>query len=179
MVTYTIAKQLSGVRPFEAMLDLFRTAKLRRFYDPIALVSAVPVSVVILVGAVLSLQSHSVLRQDRDLVIHTYEVIGTSTQVLLSAGDAETGQRGFIITGDPTFLEPYWRASRITIPKELHSLQTLVGDNPSQLRRVAHLKLLLERKFDELSQTLKVYQEKGFASAGELHPGYLLLRSAQ
>ena len=138
---------------------------LHRFYDPIALVSSIPISLVVLIGAALSLRSHSVLRQDRDLVIHTYQVIGATTRALIAIEDAETGQRGFIITGNDAFLEPYKTASIQTIPKEIFLLRHLVADNNLQLRRVGELERLLRGKVQEMSSTLTIYRSQGFEPA--------------
>lgn len=52
----------------------------------------------------LSLRSHSLLSRDRDLVVHSYQVMSATDQLLLRMEDAETAQRGFVITGDPAFL---------------------------------------------------------------------------
>jgi CHASE3 domain sensor protein len=45
--------------------------------------------------------------------------------------DLETGQRGFIITGEQRFLEP-WRDARVALPSEASTLETLVADSPQQ-----------------------------------------------
>ena len=41
-----------------------------------------------------------------DIVTHTYQVIGSLDRLIQSMIDAETGERGYIITGDESFLEP-------------------------------------------------------------------------
>jgi CHASE3 domain sensor protein len=46
--------------------------------------------------------------------------------LLLAAEDAETGQRGFVITGDDSFLSPYIRASTRTIPERLSAMETML-----------------------------------------------------
>ncbi|MDQ6663046.1 MAG: CHASE3 domain-containing protein [Acidobacteriota bacterium] len=61
--------------------------------------SAIPLVFIVAAGGYLSYRSHAILRQDRDMVVHTYQVIGATRAALLAAEDAETGQRGFIITG--------------------------------------------------------------------------------
>ena len=45
--------------------------------------------------------------EDAAWVAHTHEVISTLTKVLSAMQDAETGQRGFLITGDESYLAPY------------------------------------------------------------------------
>ncbi len=142
--------------------------QLEKFYDPVALLAALPVTVVVVVGFFLSYRSHAILRQNRDLVVHTYEVIGATQHVLLAAEDAETGQRGFVITGDPAFLEPYLQAIRVTVPQQLNTLQKLIQDNPHQQHRVIHLKQLFTEKFQELNNTVQARQQNGFGAARSL-----------
>ncbi|GAB4198477.1 MAG: hypothetical protein OHK0022_17890 [Roseiflexaceae bacterium] len=52
--------------------------------------------------------------------------------------DRETGLRGYLLTGNPEFLEPY-NAAEYTLPTSLNHLSTLVADNPSQIQRIAAL----------------------------------------
>lgn len=141
---------------------------LKKFYDPVALLSALPVTVVVVVGAFLSYRSHAILRQNRDLVVHTYEVMSATQRVLLAAEDAETGQRGFIITGDPAFLEPYRQATQVTVPQELKNLEHLIQDSPRQQRRVLRLEQLLAEKFHELARTVQARQQYGYEATRSL-----------
>ena len=66
--------------------------------------------------------------------VHTKEVIGQAGTVLQKLVNAETGIRGFILTGDPSFAEPYYATSR-GLPAALEQLQALVSDNPTQHAR--------------------------------------------
>jgi CHASE3 domain sensor protein len=45
--------------------------------------------------------------------------------------DLETGQRGFVITGQEQFLEP-WRTARTALPEQARALEQLLADNPAQ-----------------------------------------------
>jgi methyl-accepting chemotaxis protein len=53
-----------------------------------------------LCGGYLSYRYNILLRENRDLVVHTYQVINAIDGLLIRLEDAETGQRGYIITGD-------------------------------------------------------------------------------
>ena len=97
--------------------------------DSTSLAPAIPLSIVIMMGALLSLRSHYLLSHDRALVVHSFEVMRAADQVLIGALDAETGQRGFVITGNPDFLRPYQQATRQAIPGALTQLTRLAGDN--------------------------------------------------
>ena len=84
--------------------------------------------------------------------------MGATQNLLLTVENAETGQRGFVITGDPAFLEPYLRAAHTTIPQELSSLEHLGQDNEQQRQRAAHLRQLLKLDFGHLNRWLPASQ---------------------
>ncbi|MDB5929287.1 MAG: response regulator [Polaromonas sp.] len=76
-------------------------------------------------------------------VEHSERVIGKANQVSKLNSDMETGMRGFLITGDESFLQPY-EIARSRFGNEVSSLSELVGDNLPQverLKRVAALQL--------------------------------------
>src|SRR5579862_5759069 len=85
---------------------------------------------------------------NRALVGHTFEVMSTAQSLELAMQDAERGQRGYIITGDESFLEPYRTGSQ-SAPHLLAKLQQLVADNPDQLQRLAALQKQIDIKLDE------------------------------
>src|SRR5678815_2982392 len=66
------------------------------------------------------------------LVEHTIQVISHATHTQKLFLDMETGFRGFVITGDEAFLEPYNQAFP-RIEPDLAELRQLVSDNPSQI----------------------------------------------
>ena len=66
--------------------------------------------VLIASGFAISFYSYNQHGADTDRVSHTYEVTGALENVLSLMKDVETGARGYLITGDSTFLEPYQTA---------------------------------------------------------------------
>ena len=130
--------------------------------------AAIPLSIVVVVGALLSLRSHYLLRHDRELVVHSFEVMRAADQVLIGALDAETGQRGFVITGGDDFLKPYQQATRSTIPTALAQLSKLAGDNAQQLSLIRGLQELTDAKLRELNTTVLVRQAQNFAASQAL-----------
>jgi CHASE3 domain sensor protein len=125
-------------------------------------VSAIPLSLVVVVGALLSIRSHYLPRHDRALVIHSFEVLRAADDVL-----AETGQRGFVITGNPEFLGPYAQATA-AIPAALQRLMSLVGDNVQQFALINAQKEVADRKLEELGLTVATRQSQGFSAAQSL-----------
>lgn len=82
-------------------------ARLRQQYlTPVTLIRLVPISVVLVTGLVLTTWTHGLLSQHRDLVLHTHEVIETAKDVLIGLDDAETGQRGFLLSNESATSNP-------------------------------------------------------------------------
>jgi CHASE3 domain sensor protein len=144
---------------------MFNSLTLRQFHDPVAIISAIPLAAVVLVGSLLSYRSYVLLQQNTNLVVHTYQVMDATRDLLLSAEDAETGQRGFVITGDDSFLSPYIQASERTIPERLSAMETMLRDDPPQLGRVSILRQLLREKFEELRLTIQERRLHGFEAS--------------
>jgi methyl-accepting chemotaxis protein len=95
---------------------------------------------------------------------HTYQVLQNQEQVLSLLKDAETGQRGYIITGVERYLEPYNLATR-DMMKKLDDGLELTKDNPKQQERINKVKLLVADKIAELQQTIDLRKNKGFDAA--------------
>lgn len=110
-----------------------------------------------------SYRSLRVVLESRHAVIHTHDVLEHIELVLSLAKDAETGQRGFVITGQEPYLAPYENASRSS-SDALQTLRRLTIDNPHQTQRVDEMRPLLEAKYAELARTVAVRREQGFAA---------------
>ncbi len=123
-----------------------------------------PVIVALLLSGAISFSYNRLLKEYRDAVDHTFRVLSAIDTVLLRLQDAETGQRGFIITGDDDYLAPF-RPSRDTIPRALDELQALVTDNASHQPQVAALRKLSADKLDELQDTIVTRRDDGFDAA--------------
>lgn len=97
---------------------------------------------------IFSFYSLSSMINDNEWVQHSNDVISSGGTIEKLIIDLETGQRGFLITGKETFLEPYDDAN-----SRLNSLLTetkiLVNDNPEQVRRIEEIESLIRRWHDE------------------------------
>lgn len=147
------------------MGSLLSWRHLRRTYlTTPTLLRVVPTGLVLLVGIVATTWTHSLLNHQSDLVIHTHEVIETTKDVLIGLDDAETGQRGYLLSGDRRYLEPYDRAL-----ERLGDLRTRlrqqISDNGTQVARVDALGGLIDLKLDEMRQSIALHDEAGFAAA--------------
>jgi CheY-like chemotaxis protein/CHASE3 domain sensor protein len=104
------------------------------------------------------------------LVTHTRQVLEDLQTLQASVRDAETGQRGYLITGNENYLEPYLNA-RAALPLWLKSVRTLTADNNIQQRRLSLLDELVQTKLQELEQTIELRR------SGKLDEALLVVRS--
>ncbi|HEY0428899.1 MAG TPA: CHASE3 domain-containing protein [Pyrinomonadaceae bacterium] len=93
---------------------------------------------------------------------HTREVITQLDETLNLIVDAETGGRGFIITAEDSFLEPYTNAQQ-KIDGNLSHLRELVSDNPEQAERVSRLETLVNERLGVLKQAIEMRRTKSIA----------------
>jgi signal transduction histidine kinase/CHASE3 domain sensor protein len=104
---------------------------------------------------------------DDQLVGHTYEVLEKLQAVLVAIVDLETVARGYVITGQDGFLEPYERTVK-GLPNLLQDIQSLTADNPRQQERLATLKPILQAKLLFLTEQLNTRRDRGAESARAL-----------
>jgi signal transduction histidine kinase/CheY-like chemotaxis protein len=90
-------------------------------------------------------------------VVHSLEVQKMAQGLLISVRDAETGQRGYLLTGNPGYLEPYNEAVNASADA-LSGLRALTVDNPEQQARLTKLDSLVHDKIDELKRTINLAQ---------------------
>ena len=120
----------------------------------------------ILLGSlgVLSFRQAQQVKLERVGVRHVIDVLGRLNDVGLALRDAESGQRGFILTGEPDYLGPY-RSAVARLPQLRQTLQRLVENDPAQRRRDALLDPLIDRKLAELEQTVQLRRASDEAAA--------------
>jgi CHASE3 domain sensor protein len=113
---------------------------------------ALALLLLIVIGGV-SYSSFSKLMRTSQWVTHTHEVLEHIAGVISLLKDAETGQRGYMITGDESFLEPYQSGST-GVAGVVNELRKLTADNPSQQRRIDEAEPLIAAKLAELKATI-------------------------
>ena len=114
-------------------------------------------------GAVAYLNFQT-LKQDSALVVHSGETLTALEDVLSTVKDAETGQRGYLLTDNESYLGPY-NAAVEQIGHRLDALRRLTTDNPTQQERLATVKQRTDAKLAELKQTIDLRQSQGKAAA--------------
>jgi signal transduction histidine kinase/DNA-binding response OmpR family regulator/CHASE3 domain sensor protein len=98
-----------------------------------------------------------------ELAEHTQQVLLSLSNVLSLAKDAETGQRGFVITGDEKYLAPHTQAVD-RVHGQLAELEELVRENPEQREHLPALRGAIDSKLHELDDTITLRRKEGFAA---------------
>ena len=113
---------------------------------------------VLLVGGLLGYINAGRLAENSQWVAHTHEVIGELEALLSTLKDAETGQRGYLLTEDEKYLESYDDALQ-RVGAEVARLKELTSDNPDQQARLAVLDKKMGVRLDELKQTVALMKK--------------------
>ncbi|GJH02363.1 MULTISPECIES: response regulator [Paraburkholderia] len=85
-------------------------------------------------------------------VEHSERVIGNANEMLRLAVDRESALRGFLITGDETFLAPY-QLGQPRFETEINTLMQLVSDNPSQVEQLKRIRGV-QLRWDQFAQEM-------------------------
>src|SRR5579871_2623527 len=123
-------------------------SRANRFVVPALLFAA---TVVVAINAWFAFRAVGSLLESEHWVEHTWRVINQVEVIMSSAKDAETGNRGFLITGDEAYLQPYYDAQK-ELPNDLDEFQRLTTDNPSQQARITEMRAVLEQRLALLQQ---------------------------
>jgi PAS domain S-box-containing protein len=116
------------------------------------------------VVGVMSFTSVTRLSEEADYTRHTEEVIDVLHVLLSSATEVESAQRGYTITGNEAFLEPY-EGSRNRIESGLEHLRKLTADNAVQQRRLDWLVPLVAARLADAAENVELRRSLGFAAA--------------
>ncbi len=119
---------------------------------------------VILAASVVSYRNSRTLLDESGWVLHTNEVREALSELLSSLEAAETSARGFIISGDETYLARHDAAER-EVPEQLRRLRSLVADNAEQQWRLNGLEPQVDAWF--ASSREMIDRRRREAPAGE------------
>jgi len=139
-----------------------RSAPIAKLLIPLLLGCSLSVSVLM-----FSERSYQRLAQANLSIADSLETQAISSQILALVNDAETAQRGFLITARREYLEPYISALPKIDPK-LKRLKELTAGDAAQQERLSQLTKLIGEKFAELEAALVLNQQKGPRAAKEL-----------
>jgi CHASE3 domain sensor protein len=122
-----------------------------------------PILLFVIIGW-LQWQANKDRQAAREWVVHSRDVQQGLEGFLSTMKDAETGQRGFLLTSQATYLDPY-RNALVSAPHRLKALVALTADNPQQQQNLASLESLMQAKLDDLTATVSLAQQGDIAKA--------------
>jgi diguanylate cyclase (GGDEF)-like protein len=97
-------------------------------------------------------------------VTFTYEVMSQSASYMGHLIDAETGQRGYLLTGKSEYLEPYY-AGRTLTKQHFLNLRELITNNPSQQLILSEIEKLMNTKLTEMHKTITLRENNKLEEA--------------
>ncbi len=121
-----------------------------------------------LIAAVMALFTTLQLQRDTtQRVIHSQDVLKQIDGLISAVEDAESDERGYLLTGDPRFLGPY-RSEIAALPPMLDSLGRMTRDNPAQVQTLTAVRSQVAEKLTELASAIADYNAGARSGALEL-----------
>jgi signal transduction histidine kinase/CheY-like chemotaxis protein len=137
---------------------------MRRYSLLTPIIAAVAILGVLFIFAVVrqNVEQTDTLLNNGNLVARTLEIQAELDNVLLRLTEAETGQRGFLLTGNESYLIPYHAAIPL-LRQSLQQLESLLDERYES--RLSSLKAAADAKLQELEQSIAVRREQGLDAA--------------
>jgi len=134
---------------------------------PVKTFNAVLIFLIVAIFLVVSFLCYqSLLRIDTDEYweIHSYQVQGNLDTLISDLENMETAQRGYVITGEASFLEPY-NIALSDVNKQFQTLQALTADNATQQQSLTTMQPLIAAKLADLQNSISLRTNQGFGVA--------------
>lgn len=100
-------------------------------------------------------------------MVHSREVRGSLQYILSLMEEIESGQLGYIITGESSFLEPYLKATDKIEDRLVHA-KTLIADEPQLQAHIDTLSSLVKTRIAFAAELIELRRSRGFAAARDL-----------
>jgi CHASE3 domain sensor protein/protein-arginine kinase activator protein McsA len=110
--------------------------------------------ILIFVGSIGYTSTEQLIANDR-LVKHTFQVRGLLGDLISLLKDCETSQRGYLISGEEAYLQPY-RQAVPALPVTFEELRRLTAGNPEQQRKLEMIKPLLDERLTLLARGIEL-----------------------
>ncbi|WP_150305384.1 response regulator [Pseudomonas saliphila] len=132
--------------------------------DPKVAASLAAAFVFFVLSTAVAIYTTHLLESSNEKVLQTHKVIVAIDRLLADVQDAETGQRGFLLTGDARYLEPYNR-SVSQLKARMQAVEDLIAQNDAQRWRFDELQGYITTRFQELELILGIYRREGQEAA--------------
>ncbi len=130
--------------------------------------------IILILSSLASYVSINNLIKSSDLVAHSNSVMTDLDNVISTLKDAETGQRGYILTDNKVFLEPYVGANQ-KINAIYADIKRETKDNPYQQRKLEELKEILDSRFVVIDRTILLKEKGGIVTEADLLEGKIYM----
>lgn len=134
--------------------------------------------IILFISSLASYISIGNLIKSTELVKHSDEVILNTENIISYLKDAETGQRGFLLTGNKVFLTPYYGAND-SAAVILKKVELDTKDNRVQQKNVAALKTILFKRMDIIKSTIEIKSLGGAIDPTVLFQGKFYMDDAR
>ncbi len=119
---------------------------------------------VLIIDLVITFWNLNSISRTWDALALSHDVVVGLDDVLSNLRDAETGQRGYLLTGDERYLEPYTK-SHAVVATSIDRLRSLVANNGVRREHLNTAAEATSAKLSELEQTIRLRRESGFDAA--------------
>jgi signal transduction histidine kinase len=123
----------------------------------------------LLVTYLVTLLANKELKERSDKMDHTYHVLFNLEAIISTIKDAETGVRGYALTNDVNFLEPFINSKEIS-DSLYNQLLLQTKDNPVQYNRLLDLKSVIERRFEIFNLSVTYYKNGAVDTSFPMQP---------
>jgi CHASE3 domain sensor protein len=141
--------------------------RLKALLHPAFVIRSLPLMAALGVSCFITYEYNAAAREAHVMVEHSMTALAAMDKVFSLLQDAETGQRGFVITGDAAYLAPYDTALG-DIASSLQSLDYLIMKNPAQHQGVSRLRLIATSKLAEMKCVIEMRRTQGLQAAAAL-----------
>jgi CheY-like chemotaxis protein/signal transduction histidine kinase/CHASE3 domain sensor protein len=124
-------------------------------------------TLILIVVAVISFRNSEKFIDSNKWVNHTNEVLYELDQIMVGSINAETGARGYLITGNDSFLQPFID-SKSRLSESIDRVRELTKDNPIQQKNIDLIGKLIDTHTKHLGTTIDLRKTQGFEKAAEL-----------
>jgi signal transduction histidine kinase/DNA-binding response OmpR family regulator/CHASE3 domain sensor protein len=117
-----------------------------------------------LASGLVAYRNVAVLRANSQQIWHSHDVLMAIDDLLSTVQDTETGQRGYLLTGNDRYLQPYQEAASRVVART-DAVRNLTRDNPTQQANLAVLERRIVSKLAELEETIALRRTQSVAAA--------------
>jgi len=126
--------------------------------------------IILFISSLASYMSIQNLIKSSGMVSHSNLVMSNLDGIISTLKDAETGQRGYLLTGEELFLQPYAGAKDEAV-RLLNIVEQETKDNPVQQSSVKKLRTIIQDRLGVLDRTIQIKKAGGSVSVGDLLTG--------